>query len=530
MPEEWAQLIKGKKVVLYNTTIGALLQGNEAYLQKLRAVLEMFRGRDDVVLWWRPHPLLESTLASMRPDLLAEYQKIAAEYRGEAGEKGEKRPPQGIWDMTADLHRAIAMSDLYYGDGSSLVTLYETTGKPIMIQNIGWRVRPLWCPGGALAGDVFYGMTGKRNVLFSICIKTASVTFIRAIGEEGQGELYMGASVVGGKVYFAPYNAADILSYDTETNEIQTIALPMAECPKPLFNNMVCHDNSLFLLPASYPGILKYDLSTKVFAVCDEWLPPMAQAKTVEDKRPFCKDMCIVGNKLYACFADVSLLLEYDMATGESQLFRVSDRDYSLSALGYDGEFFWLFGLDKAAGETIIRKWNKSTPEQEISLPKGFIGGKVPISWAFFDGAFMWALPFVGNMILKIDVSTNEIVSTDTFSACTKQASERGISSFHTAHCHGGKVFLMPSASGEICVIDTNDGSATAIPLSTNIELLKELSTRKPVSESSVLSWQYYCDGLAGAEGEGDIGAAAEEGAGKQIYDYVKRSIIKGDG
>ena len=55
-----------------------------------------------------------------------EYARIVAEY---------KRENWGIYDDTPDLHRAIAVSDAYYGDVSSLVDLYRLTGKPIMIQN-----------------------------------------------------------------------------------------------------------------------------------------------------------------------------------------------------------------------------------------------------------------------------------------------------------------------------------------------------------------------------------------------------------
>jgi len=83
LPDEWLGLIDGKKVVLYNTSVGAILNGGEQYLKKLRHVLTVFQKRDDVVLWWRPHPLSESTYASMRPELLEEYRAIVADYRCE---------------------------------------------------------------------------------------------------------------------------------------------------------------------------------------------------------------------------------------------------------------------------------------------------------------------------------------------------------------------------------------------------------------------------------------------------------------
>ena len=42
----------------------------------------------------------------------------------------------GIYDDTADMDRAVVLSDGYYGDWSSLVQLYQKTGKPAMIQDV----------------------------------------------------------------------------------------------------------------------------------------------------------------------------------------------------------------------------------------------------------------------------------------------------------------------------------------------------------------------------------------------------------
>ena len=42
----------------------------------------------------------------------------------------------GIYDDTAELDRAVVLSDAYYGDKSSVVQVYQETGKPLMIQNV----------------------------------------------------------------------------------------------------------------------------------------------------------------------------------------------------------------------------------------------------------------------------------------------------------------------------------------------------------------------------------------------------------
>jgi hypothetical protein len=126
LPDKWARLIykpdgTAKKVVLYNTHMFTWINGGEQYFKKMRSVFEAFRDRDDVVLWWRPHPNTELNFRTKCPQLLGEYYSVIREYK-EAG--------FGIYDDTPDPHRAIAYSDAYYGDGSSVVFLFYCVGKP----------------------------------------------------------------------------------------------------------------------------------------------------------------------------------------------------------------------------------------------------------------------------------------------------------------------------------------------------------------------------------------------------------------
>ena len=133
IPETWLKIIQKpdgnwKKIVFYNTSIAALLQNNEEMITKIKNVLNVFyKNRDKVTLLWRPHPLIETTLTSMRPNLWENYKQIRDEYI-QAG--------WGIYDNTSDMDRAIILSDAYYGDSSSVVQLYQQTGKPVMIQNV----------------------------------------------------------------------------------------------------------------------------------------------------------------------------------------------------------------------------------------------------------------------------------------------------------------------------------------------------------------------------------------------------------
>lgn len=133
MPEEWMKIIQKpdgswKKIILYNTSVTALLKHEDKMLKKMRDVFRTFKkSREEVSLLWRPHPLIKATIKSMRPELWGKYEILVREYRTEGW---------GIYDETADMDRALVISDAYYGDGSSLVQLCRKMGKPVMIQNV----------------------------------------------------------------------------------------------------------------------------------------------------------------------------------------------------------------------------------------------------------------------------------------------------------------------------------------------------------------------------------------------------------
>lgn len=133
IPDEWLKLIlrpdgSRRKIILYNTSVGALIKNGEEMVDKIKRVLDTFyENREDVILWWRPHPLIQATIESMHPKLWEEYKVIVDKYIADGW---------GIYDDTADMDRALAVSDAYFGDPSSLVQLYQELKKPIMIQNV----------------------------------------------------------------------------------------------------------------------------------------------------------------------------------------------------------------------------------------------------------------------------------------------------------------------------------------------------------------------------------------------------------
>lgn len=133
IPKDWLRIIEKpngswKKIIFYNTSVGALLTHDKKMLDKMESVFQIFKeNQEEVALLWRPHPLIQATIESMRPQLWEDYSKLLMQYQAEGW---------GIYDDTADVERAVEISDAYYGDGSSVVQMYKKTGKPIMMQNV----------------------------------------------------------------------------------------------------------------------------------------------------------------------------------------------------------------------------------------------------------------------------------------------------------------------------------------------------------------------------------------------------------
>lgn len=132
IPAEWLRIIEKpdgswKKIIFYNISVSALLKHSEKMLRKMESVFGIFKeNQDEVALLWRPHPLIRATIESMRPQLWQAYKEIKDKYIAEGW---------GIYDDTADMDRAVALSDAYYGDGSSVVQLCQKAGMSVIIQN-----------------------------------------------------------------------------------------------------------------------------------------------------------------------------------------------------------------------------------------------------------------------------------------------------------------------------------------------------------------------------------------------------------
>ncbi len=124
LPESWAEKIQGKKVILYNLTISYLLHYNIEYVyDQINQILE----NEQVVLLFRPHPLLPATFESMRKGMYHRYLDFLETLENH---------PRVIIDEEQEVFTSFYYSDGLITSKSSILINYMLTEKPILMLDI----------------------------------------------------------------------------------------------------------------------------------------------------------------------------------------------------------------------------------------------------------------------------------------------------------------------------------------------------------------------------------------------------------
>lgn len=346
LPQNWHDVIYTesglrKKVVFYNISISTLLN-NPDMLNKIRDVLMFFKNSKDVVLWWRPHPLYESTLASMRPDMLAEYQQIVNQY---------KQDGWGIFDDGVDLEWAIAETDAYYGDKSSVVQLYKEAGKPIMIQDVTVRSQqevkaediPIWPSAFCVDGEDIWFVHGKINVLMRYNMREEHTYIVGAISDkvEFRGKLYCGMHKWKNKIFIIPCWAKEIIVYDIDNNQFQKILIDNSEAyfSKILFIKSYMKEEVIYCVPCHYHAIVKIDVKNN----------QVIYVTIALDVNVHINDAVWVNNKIIGIYSCTDQLLVYDSKTDAVNLIRMGNSERQYNRITNIDDFLYLFDTHSRA-------------------------------------------------------------------------------------------------------------------------------------------------------------------------------------
>jgi hypothetical protein len=520
LPDEWREIIGDKKVVLYNTTVGALLQDTEQYLKKLRSVLEMFRNRDDVVLWWRPHPLIEATLESMRSEFAAEFRAIVEGYTSDEF---------GVFDDSDNLNRAIAYSAAYYGDGSSLVALYEVTGKPIMQQSVPTiEYAQTFIPRAIFVyGNKIYFTIYWRNQLFSMDLINGVVELIGEFSDEDSYPiaLYNTATVCNGKAYFSPVTANAIGVFNIETKTTSGI-LENERYRKeyyPVYHRVHTIGERVYFIGYCKPAITCLDTNNNTFSYYDDWVKEIHSDEKIV---VWLYDSCVSGQFIAAVSNTTSNVVVFDTITKLSKVYNIGNGISGFEGICYDGKDFWLAPKELRC----VIKWNPwtATYVEFIDFPLGFKRGATNVWGMFGNSNYVWVLSCHSNMLLKINVNTGAMF-------CEKEFFSDNTMPRYPGSCeYSDCIYAAASENNEIILINKSTSKinyikmdASQIPKSVfqmNISANMPKNDNHSIGEMGLNSLSSYLNALVKMS-DNSI-ELKNKNAGLNIYSYIKRNTV----
>ena len=421
-PAEWEEKMKGRRVYFYNTSINGMLADTEAFLKKMNYVFNVFRGRKDACLLWRPHPLLESTFDSMRPM----YQPIYHVLKGTFVEENI-----GILDETSDMEKSIALSDVYIGDaGTSVTSLFGVAGKPLFILNNyihtlpgenDWRGERTALQFNEWVDDR-YQVTDNNQLWYSEK-NDYHYRFYMDLGTGYSGSrYYMRAIEIKGRLYVVPCNAQDILVI--ENKQIRKMELKKFTVRGNAFSGCWYDEEGryLYLFPNQYPFLIRFLLAEEKIEYIDGI--KNFYVRFINEKWEI-GGIGLRENELIFASPEDDQFIFMDVDTLHTRICRsASKNSKGTQGVVTEGEDLWLIPM---RGTTITR-WNPKTGEirEYGDVPKNFKSVSWPLEFECDEHPFGHIVffkecregksrekviisPNWGNMYLSLDVETGRM-------------------------------------------------------------------------------------------------------------------------
>lgn len=409
LPELWRPLLNGKKVLMLNTSIGCFLQDGSIYLQKIKSLCKTINRQNKVALIWRPHPLLEATIESMRPQLLAEYNNLK-EYFTEN--------KIGILDETPDISRAVAISDGYIGEeSSSVVNLFGAVGKPIFILDnhiinaFTEEVKRIFHITDMVKyGDKIWLTSNRYNALVYMDDNVRQMHYVDRVKEQPKWYgAYPFLAAAGNRFFLSPGVAGRPAVYDTDSQKMELIGEmnmdDSAQC-----GQIVVYGNRVFYIPLIDDYIAEFNTETRVWKYHSECIQELNKENVIGQEVTFRCSVC--GKDIWISATYTNCVLRFDMEDGTYAICPVGKKGNGYSGIIAEERYLWLTEVNSGN----IVKWDRHSGKvKTFHMPEGFrswpgtIQGRSLPHISLIDmEKWVVTVPGFSNCMVKLDKITGE--------------------------------------------------------------------------------------------------------------------------
>lgn len=413
VPAQWQPMLKGKKILMLNTSIGCFLQDGEIYLRKIKKICQIIKQQSQVALIWRPHPLLEATIISMRPHMMEAYCSLKAYFI---------ENKIGVLDETSDISRAVAISDGYIGEEStSVINLFGAAGKPIFILNNyitdsyteeeKYRVHMT---------DIFrqkdkvWITTNRLNSLLYMDVNTKMVHFKDRVEKQPKWySSYPFFAEVDNKLFLSPTLARCPAVFDLITMKQELIGREDSDTVAG-FNRIATWGGRVFYLPSVGGAIAEFHIETgkwKYHTECIEDLWKDVGKEGAEKQGvTFCCAVCEKDIWISAVYTNC--ILRFHMEDGTYVLCPVGEKENGYSGIIAEERCIWLAEINSG---NLIRWDRRSGKVRTFPMPEGFhswpgkiFGNNLPHVHLIDMGKWIVTVPGFSNCMVKLDKITGK--------------------------------------------------------------------------------------------------------------------------
>ena len=255
-------------------------------------------------------------------------------------------------------------------------------------------------------------ISDKFNALFRVNMVSGCSDFLGIIPDEkiNSTRLYTKAIYMNGKVYFAPSSAKNIAVYSVEDNRIYKLYVKKTNKTKhegyknnSNFNGAVIYGKYIFMVPCTYPGVVRIDTTNDQLQYFDNWI--------TNEKYTFRKSVAVDGENFFVPSVINNLVLKFNMCTCEGELVHVGKHNAGCWSMCKVDDYFWMAPQKQGP----IIKWNPITGIcQELDhYPMEFKGNGFLFTKIYCHADKLYLIPAFANMGVMVSLNNSVIEKSD---------------------------------------------------------------------------------------------------------------------
>lgn len=367
------------------------------------------------------------------------------------------------------------------------------------------------------------------NGLFTVDLKSYKVKYIGRFENEEiwKGNLHRRVIRYNNTLFFIPYNAKGINSYDLTTGKFGYIPV-FSDNRTVRVADVVIKENQLLMFPGyNYQPLLILNMDTSEVISKPEWNKRAEECSCGPYGVMFdLAGICQAGNKIYMAPFSSNNIIEYDTDTDNIKSFSI-DSKYHIRNITYTDNTFWITLTDSMD----VLQWDNVRNSIEVYKNNDTYAKVLyPYTIAFSHKNDVFVLPSSSEYICKVDMITKTLRALKNYPNDFRRI-RKDYLLLHGYLIKNDKIYLFPRAANQLLIMDLNTyeltGHELRIPESCsiflNFENIADENNTIYENMEAMRTLDFYIDMISGNDYKEIIKKEAD--SGNKILNYILKTL-----